>query len=307
MEDYVTLAEIYIFDAKLFKNKNLKSFIKYQKIQDNDMVKLKSNKVGIKQTWVKTNLPSFELILDEPQQNFFDVQTILDKYKCKHFNPVHFNLDSTTVKYFFKDGKRTPYFNKKGLIKTMVHFNNISDDIFDWIHELQDGSLQSQTNNLNNIIEMVNLKHVPVIKSIKGDMVLCDSVYNLSMEDVIIDFKRVGSFKKESDSKSVIDEYKCPLYAQLQMNYRKGLEEAEKDCNSRVKELKQEKIIQHLQQELDKEKSLKDQMFSLTQSFVPCSPSESSFTNPKRFSEPFGQGFVNPAVAVGKLKPSKIQ
>jgi hypothetical protein len=276
MESYVTLAEIYIFDAKLFKTKNLKSFIKNHKIQEIDIIKLKNSKLAIKQTWLKKNLPSFNLKLTEINEiqlsSFFEVQSILEKYKCKIFNPVNFNLDSTMVKYFIKDGKRTPYFNKKGLIKIMIHYNDLNENIFNWITELHNGSLQTEINNLNNIIEIVNLKHVPVIKNINGNMVLSEC-YSLSMEDVIVDFKRVDSLKKEPNLNHVIEQYKCPLYTQLQANYQKGLEEAERRFNDRVKELKQEKIIQHLEQELDKEKKLKDQMFSLTQSFVPRYPS----------------------------------
>lgn len=134
MEDYITLSELYIYDSKLFKTKNLKSFLKNFKIQESDTVKLKGNKIGIKKTWIKKNIPSFNLKLEEIKEresiNFFEVVLTLEKYKCKTFNPINLNLDSTTVKYFLKEEKRTPYFTRKGLIKIMVHYNDLPDYIF---------------------------------------------------------------------------------------------------------------------------------------------------------------------------------
>lgn len=300
MEDYITLVEIYIHNSKLFKTKNLKSFIKNHKIQDNDMVKLKSNKIGIKQTWIKKNLPSFNLKLQEidPESyKFFEVQPTLEKYNCKNFNPINLNLDSTMVEYFLKDNKRTAYFNQKGLIKVMMHFNDLNQNIFNWIGELFNGSLQQHTNNLNNIIETLNLTHIPVVKNINGNMVLSNHLYNINKDDIIVDFKKVGDLKKEPNLQNVIENYKCPLYTQLQLEYQKGLEDAEKNFNDKLKELKQEKVIQHLKQELDKEKSLKDQMFSLTQSFIPTAQIKQS-------QSPY---IESPTKALIKLKPSKIQ
>lgn len=298
MEDYITLSELYIYDSKLFKTKNLKSFLKNFKIQESDTVKLKGNKIGIKKTWIKKNIPSFNLKLEEIKEresiNFFEVVLTLEKYKCKTFNPINLNLDSTTVKYFLKEEKRTPYFTRKGLIKIMVHYNDLPDYIFEWINELNNGLLKPQVNNLKNVIEMVNLNHPPIIKKTDGVLSLSNqrtTLYNVNTEDIIVDFKRIGDLKNEPNLSIVLDDYKCPVYSQLQLNLEKVLKEAKLDYQNSIKELKQEKVIQHLQQELEKEKSLKDQMLSLHQSFIPMSIKPSPICSPNK----------------SLLKPSKIQ
>src|SRR5574344_1911152 len=128
MEDYITLNEIYIYNPKLFKVKNLKSFVKNHKIQENDMVLKGAKILGIKKNWVKKNIPSFNLKLEEFNYNdgFFEVIPTLEQYlpKIKTFNPITLNLDSTTVKYFIKEGERTPYFNKKGYMKIKILYND---------------------------------------------------------------------------------------------------------------------------------------------------------------------------------------
>lgn len=316
MEDYITLDEIYIYNSKLFKTKNLKSFIKHHKIQENDMVTTTSSKsnnkiLGIKKIWVKKNIPSFNLKLEELKNDqFFEVISTLEKYipKTKTFNPANLNLDSTMVKYFAQEGKRVPYFTQKGYIKIKILFNDFDDLNYVWLSELINGKLQPHLDNLENILEMLNLKHAPILKNINGDLVLSNHIYNINKNDIIVDFKRVGNLKKEPNLKNVIEDYKCPLYSQLQINFNTELKEAENNFNIKLKELKQEKVIQHLQQELDKEKSLKDQVLSLTQSFIPMStigeikPSPSPYINQNNHNSPTlkTSGF-------GKLKPSKIQ
>ena len=309
MEDYITLSEIYIYNSKLFKTKNLKSFVRNHKIQENDMVKLKANKIGIKKNWLKKNLPSFNLKLLEISENkeidFFEVLPTLEKYSCKIFNPITLNLDSTMVQYFIKEGKRTPYFTKKGLVKIMVLFNDIPEHTFNWMYELINGRMQSQIDNLTNVLEMVNLNHIPIVKNINGKMVLPNHTYTIDKDDIVVDFKRIGDLKKEKDLNVSIEDYKCPLFSQFQTNFKKGLDEAEHQFNLKIKELKQEKVIQHLQQELEKEKCLKDQAISLTQSFIPgfntaidngdIKPSPSPYNPPAK------------TISGGKLKPSKIQ
>ncbi|ADO00442.1 hypothetical protein WIV_gp098 [Wiseana iridescent virus] len=295
MEDYITLSELYVYDSKLFKTKNLKSFLRTFKIQEGDTVKLKGNKIGIKKGWVKKNIPSFNLKLEEIKEresiNFFEVALTLEKYKCKTFNPINLNLDSTTVKYFLKEEKRTPYFTRKGLIKIMVLYNDLPDYIFEWINELNNGLLKPQLNNLKNVMEMVNLNHPPIIKKTDGVLSLSNHVYNVNTEDIIVDFKRIGDLKNEPNLSTVLNEYKCPVYSQLQLNLEKVLKEAKLDYQNSIKELKQERVIQHLQQELEKEKSLKDQMLSLHQSFIPmsikpspsqCSPTTKSVLKPSK-------------------------
>ena len=304
MEEYVTLAEIYIHDSNLFKHKNLKSFIKTRNIQDHDMVKLKGNKIALLNSWVAKNLPSFNLQLQDTQsqsEGWYEVYPILEKNKVKQFNPITLNLDSSMVTYFYKESKRVPYFNYKGLVKIMMHFNNFDQNIFDWIHELQNGSLQPHVSNLHDITEMANLVCVPVIKNVNGVPALCERVFNVDMDDVVVDFRKLGKLKKEADLQKVIDEYKCPIYAQLQLDFEKRLKEGEKNFNNAIKELKQEKVIQHLQQQLDKEKSLKDQALSLTQSFIP------NFEGQDLKHSPFGQGYISKPTNSTKLVPSKIQ
>lgn len=319
MEDYITLVELYIYHSKLFKTKNLKGFIRTNKIQENDVVKLKAGKIGIKKTWIKKNIPSFNLKLremkEEEEKDYFEVQSTLEKYGCKTFNPVNFNLDSTMVKFFLKEEnygeiqlKRKPYFTRKGLLKIMVFFNAVPENIFTWMHELSNGCMQSQVDNLNNILEMVNLNHTPIIKNVNGDMAISNHIYNINKEDIVVDFKRVADLKKESNLKMVVEEYRCPIYSQLQTDFNRSLEEAETRYNNKLKELKQEKVIQHLQQELDKEKSLKDQVLSLTQSFIPVrGPSPYSRDEPLYGEMKPSPSPIKSLGKVGSLKPSKIQ
>lgn len=319
MEDYIALSEIYVYDSKLFKSKNLKSFVRNHKIQENDMVKLKANKIGIKKNWIKKNLPSFNLKLEEfvdDKNSYFEVHSTLEKYGCKIFNPVTLSLDSTMVRFFTKDGKRTPYFTKKGLMKIMVLFNAVPENIFNWVYELVNGCMQAQLDNLSNISEMVNLNHIPVVKTINGKMVLSSHVYSIDKDDIVVDFKRVGDLKKEANLNQTVEGYKCPLFSQIQTNFHKGLIEAEQQFDLKVKDLKQEKVIQHLQQELEKEKCLKDQAISLTQSFIPGFNTETPKRRCSASIGPIDNGETKPSMSpipppktfsgLGKLKPSKI-
>ncbi|AHL67611.1 hypothetical protein DH26_gp122 [Chloriridovirus anopheles1] len=265
----------------MFKNKNLKSFVKNNKIDEHDVVHLKNNKIGITYTWIKKNLPKFTLNLpplnDIKQQELVEVKPTLEKYKCKSFNPVLLNLDSSSVQYYFVDKERTPFFTKKGLIKIMVLFNQLDDKIYDWITELHDGELKPHCENLPNVKEMVNLAHPPLIKNVGGNMTLHpNGLFDISLDDVVIDFKHVNDYKKDLD----IVKWKCPLFSQIQKKCKEEINSVEKSFEERLKELKQEKTIEVLKKELDKEKSLKDQALSLTQSFIPLpkvseSPAES--------------------------------
>ena len=326
MEDYITLYEIYIHNPKLFKSKNLKCFIKNHKVQDHDIVLLKHNKIGIKKGWIKKHLPSFDLELkeieEEEKYKYFEVSTTLEKYGCKTFNPITLNVDSTMVKFFLKEGKRTPYFTYKGVIKTMVLFNTLPDVCFDWIQELINGRLKTSIDNLENVSEMVNLVHIPIIKNNNfpdGKLVLSDHVYSLSNEDIVVDFKRIGDLKNEPILESVVDDYKCPLYTQLQTNFQNRLKELERNFELQLRELKQEGVIQLLQQELEKEKSLKDQAITLTQSFIPTfnesnnvvvcrsSPQLSKASSPENMKKDTIDISPLNLKSFGKLKPSKIK
>lgn len=43
-------------------------------------------------------------------------------------------------------------------------------------------------------------------------MVLLNYIYNIEKEDIIVDFKRIGDFKKEKNLNYIIEDYKCLLY-----------------------------------------------------------------------------------------------
>ena len=325
MEDYITLNELYIFNHKLFK-KNLKSFIKLNKVSDNDILKMKGNKIGIKKGWIKKNLPGFNLKLkeyDEADSNHFNLKHVLEKYGCKSFNPITLNFTSDCVQYFLVEGERVPHLTQKGLFKIKVLYNDLSDNIFNWIFELNGGKLQSQVNNLKNICEMVKLDHPPIARKEGEQFILEDKVYHINSSDIILDFKRLGDLKAEKNLN--FESYKCPLYSMMKSEFDKRLEEAEKNFNICVQQIKQEKVIQHLQQELDKEKSLKDQVLTLTQSMMPIfggerptsiHPFETKINghfkpSPSDISESGSKsGSLRPSTAKlglgGKLKPSKI-
>jgi hypothetical protein len=331
MEDYVTLNELYIYDSNLFK-KNLKSFIKINKIEDKHTIKLKGNKIGISTTWIKKNLPSFNLKLTENADvKYTEALTLLEKYGCKVLNPIILNLDSTMVKYFNKNGKRTPYFTQKGVIKIKMFFNDIPEPIFNWIHELTNGSLNQYVDNLENMVEIIALEKIPILSEVDDKMVLNKHLYNLNDKDIIVDFKQIGHLKKELQKEKVIkniESYKCPVFAQLQLNYKRGLEEAQKNFETKLQEIKQEKMVELLKHELEKEKCLKDQAISLTQSFIPHTFSHAYKSNiPTTLLTPVPQSLdsgtrlnqttTSPLVennqreksfkSLNLLKPSKIQ
>lgn len=301
MEEYVTLTELYVFDKKPFK-KNLKSFIKTFKVSESDMVVLKAGKVGIKKNWIKKNIPSFNLNLEEFKQvhekEYFNVKVVLEKYRCKNFNPISLNLDSTTVKYFKFEGCRTPFFTIKGLMKIMVLFNDISGNIYNWIYELSSGKLVPYTHNLHNVVQMVTSNHIPVFKKINNRLVPTQLYDVDGLNDLfVVDFKKMG----ELDELKNIDDfekYKCPLFSCLQNKYLKDTKDLENRFNSAIKEIKQEKIIEHLQTQLENEKCLKDQVLSLTQSFIPYQK-EGKIDPPKQLKVSSSPGCL--------LKPSKIK
>jgi hypothetical protein len=266
----VALSELYIHDRNLFKNKNLKSFVKNNKIGEHDVVRFKNNQIGITYSWIKKNLPKFNLNLAEYSPNehrLVEVKSTLEKYKCKRFNPILLNLDSSSVHYYLVDKERTPFFTYKGLIKMMVLFNELEDNIYDWVAELHDGDLKAHCENLQNIKEMVNLPYPPLIKNGDATTLYPNGLFDISLDDVVIDFKHVNDYKKDLN----IVKWKCPLFSQIQKKCKQEIISIEKSFEEKLKELRQEKTIEALKKELDKEKSLKDQALSLTQSFIPLS------------------------------------
>lgn len=285
----ITLTELYIYDRSLFKIKNLKSFLKTHKVPEHDVSRLKGNKIGVTSAWVKKNLPQFKLNLLDPTSStepVFDVKTILEKYKCKNFNPILLNLDSSTVKYYLVSDERTPFFTKKGLIKIMVLFDQFDDNIYEWVSELWEGDLKTCVTNLSNVKEMVSADHPPIVKKDKKG-----NIYDISLDDTIIDFKHIHDYKMDND----LSKWKCPLFSQVLNLCQQKIRETETIYENQVKELKQDKMIQVLKQELDKEKSLKDQALSLTQSFVP----HRFIASPEHHE--------SPQIKTPILKPSKIK
>jgi hypothetical protein len=316
MAEFITLYEIYVHNPKLFKNKNLKSFIKLNDISDNDVCtsidgRSKGN-IGISKKWVKKNLPTLSLTIPSIDSDFlkvsgkhyFEAQTTLAKYGVKKFNPTIFNFDFTSVEYFLKDNQRTPYLTRKGLHKLMIIYNDIPDQVYSWIDELIDGGLQSHHLNLPNVVEMVNTVCIPAMREVDGKMILKQGVYSLERSDVLVDFRRIADLKTDNGSvQHKLDEYKCPVFAQLQTMHEQIVREAEQ-------RLKQEKKIQRLEQELEMEKSLKNQVLSLTQSFVPhCVVQSPPFpeTRPKATTTAGGRVGKTPVRVEGLcIKPSKM-
>ena len=175
-DDFITLNEIFIQQPSLFKTKNLNSFLKKNNVQKSDYVK----NLGLKKQWVQENLSLNLKLFDFNEQEFPDfkeVKIVLERFGCKKFDPVKFNLNSSHVKYFNYNGLRTPFFTKSGYLKIRMFFNDLPSTIFDWIFELVDGRLKSQKDQILDVISMVNLKHVPIFKNINGEMVFSDNIF----------------------------------------------------------------------------------------------------------------------------------
>lgn len=266
MEDYISLQEIYVYNSTLFKPKSLKSFLRTQPITEDDYIK-KGSKIEIKAAWVKQHMPAFDQTLQtftNEKSKVFEVSSII-----KNFNPIQLNMDSSCVKYLSKDGKRTPFFTIKGYIKVMALHNTIPDQTLAWISELMYGRLQQHLDSLEDVVEMVSAQHVPIVKVINDEWMLSDTSVT-EYSDVIVDFRKVGQLKKEQDKNiNALEKYKCPIYKQMKTSFDKRVEEVQIAFKTQLKEIEQKHVIQSLHQELDKEKSLKDQAISLTQSFVP--------------------------------------
>lgn len=305
MEDYISLQEIYVYNSTLFKPKSLKSFLRTQPITEDDYIK-KGSKIEIKAAWVKQHMPAFDQTLQtfttftNEKSKVFEVSSII-----KNFNPIQLNMDSSCVKYLSKDGKRTPFFTIKGYIKAMALHNTIPDQTLAWISELMYGRLQQHLDSLEDVVEMVSAQHVPIVKVINDEWMLSDTSVT-EYSDVVVDFRKVGQLKKEQDKNiNALEKYKCPIYKQMKTSFDKRVEEVQIAFKTQLKEIEQKHVIQSLHQELDKEKSLKDQAISLTQSFVPnfdkrlISPID---------SPPCGKRAIQVATPNGKgsLRPSKM-
>jgi hypothetical protein len=145
---------------------------------------------------------------------------------------------------------------------------------------------------------MVTSNHIPVFKKINNRLVPTQLYDVDGLNDLfVVDFKKMG----ELDELKNIDDfekYKCPLFSCLQNKYLKDTKDLENRFNSTIKEIKQEKIIEHLQTQLENEKCLKDQVLSLTQSFIPCQK-EGKIDPTKQLKVSSSPGCL--------LKPSKIK
>jgi hypothetical protein len=268
--EYVTLEELYVHSPKSFKTKYLKGYIKTFNIPEEDVACFKGGRLGVSLTWLKANLSTFKTQLtritddiDHEQLDYFEVQKTLEKYNLKVFNPMNLKMNSTTVKYFLKNGKRTPYFTRKGLVKITIHFDDTPEPLlWDWIFDLMHGDLKHKVGELENVKEMVKRSHPPVVRRVDNKMVLVDHIYDLQADDRVIDFQRVASLKKDLDNARA---YTCPLFDRMRLTFEAAVEQYEQ----KYKELVKDKVISHLKQELEKEKSLKDQAVTLTQSFIP--------------------------------------
>jgi len=295
MEDYISLQEIYVYNSTLFKPKSLKSFLKTQPITEDDYIK-KGSKIEIKAAWVKQHIPAFDQTLQtftNEKSKVFEVSSII-----KNFNPIQLNMDSSCVKYLSKDGKRTPFFTIKGYIKVMA----LPDQTLAWISELMYGRLQQHLDSLEDVVEMVSAQHVPIVKVINDEWMLSDTSVT-EYSDVVVDFRKVGQLKKEQDKNiNALEKYKCPIYKQMKTSFDKRVEEVQIAFKTQLKEMEQKHVIQSLHQELDKEKSLKDQAISLTQSFVPnfdkrlISPIDSPpYPDGRAVATPNGKGSLRPS------------
>lgn len=283
-QQYISLTEIYITDRHLFKSKNLKNFLTAHSVPELAVRKIKG-KLHISLEWVKKNLPSFKTSLPDVavigsragEDEFFEIKSTLAAIGGKYFNPITLNFDSTHIKYFSHSTSRIPYFTKKGLIKVKMFLNNYDDSIFAWIDELERGQLKEDRHNLQNVKEMLLCKFPPVLKNTpKGSVVVSsDNVFDVSLDDVIVNFKSIGNLRQElkvstlKGMDQLASKYRCPLYAKLQEEFQAKMKELKIKHENQIKDLKQEKIVHTLEQELEKEKSLKIQALTLTQSFVP--------------------------------------
>lgn len=294
--EYISLIELYITDRTLFKTKSLKGFLTTHKVPESAVQKIKS-KLHISSAWIKKHLPSFNTSLPESPKSrkspkspkspesggvgeFFEINSTLADIGAKRFNPIAFNFDSTHIKYFSnptEKGSRIPYFTQKGLIKAKMVLNNYEDCIFAWINELERGQLKEEKHNLHNVQAMLVCKTPPILKKTPNGLDVLDNVFDVGLNDVIVNLKTVGDLRralkaaKPEEVDALVSKYRCPVYNKLQEEFQTQLKELRINHENQIKELKQEKIVHSLQQELEKEKSLKIQALSLTQSFIPHS------------------------------------
>jgi metal-sulfur cluster biosynthetic enzyme len=247
MDEYITLTELYIFNPYLFKTKNLNGFIKTYNVQEKDIRKFKYGIIAINEKWVQTAIPDFNVNIEPWCENdeVYDVKEVLEKVKCKTFNPIALKLNSSMVVFFIQNGQRTPFFTRKGYLKIMLMFDRVEDEMYNWIYELNQGSLVGSLNNLNNIKEMIKADHPPIVKC-NGTLILTSHLYDIDLDDTVVDIKKLYDIEQEQNLKNNLTKYKCPVYSQLQLKYKMLIKEME---------------IKQLQEKL-----------SLTQSMIPQEP-----------------------------------
>lgn len=278
--DFVSLEELYVHAPGDFVTRNIRGFAAVKRIPEEHLTTLKGKRLAVSTCWLKRNMPDFKIDLEDAsdgasKDGFFKVQQTLEKYKVKTFNPMKMRLDASDVKYFDLNGARTPYFTTKGLLKIKVMFNDVSDDLWRWFVGVFRGEF-GQVDNLENVKEMVKIKHAPLMRKVDGKTVLVDHVYDIQKDDVVVDFKRLANLKHDMFAGKDVRCYTCPLFDKLRSTFETIVEHREQQ----LRDVRQEKEVHHLRQELEREKSLREQAVALTASFVPrdtvaipsCSP-----------------------------------
>jgi hypothetical protein len=204
-----------------------------------------------------------------------------------------------------------------------MFLNNYDDSIFAWINELERGQLKEDKHNLHNVKEMLLCKFPPILKNTPKGLGLSDNVFDVSLDDVIVNFRTIGDLHQDmkvstpSGVDQLASKYRCPLYTKLQEEFQVKMKELKIKHENQIKDLKQEKIVHTLEQELDKEKSLKIQALALTQSFVPngevvgrCLPGGQTVPHSIRIANgpetPISSPTVEKPRAKTSLKASKI-
>ncbi|ABF82058.1 hypothetical protein MIV028R [Invertebrate iridescent virus 3] len=282
MDQYITLVELYIYDCNLFKSKNLKSFYKVHRVPEGDIVPKRrgGQLAGVTKSWVETNLVHFPLWLSEWDEtrwgvlNHYPLESWLEKNVSSKVpvNPVMWNFDSECLVYFFHNGRRTPFLTPKGVVKLQVFYNLMSGKEVEWFYEISNGFLKPHLHQLSNVRELVRLKHAPVVVGAGGPRLVTEGVYSLRDDDFVVDCSQIAAVKRaieRGESHQSLRKYQCPLFVALTDKFQDTVKLVEKKFEVQLNELKAETTIQVLREQLRQEKKLKEQVLSLTQSFIP--------------------------------------
>lgn len=263
MQQHVSLAELYVYDSSLFKkSKHLNAFVKLHAVPAEDVVKLNGGKLAVTASWVASNITDFVLSLPRLGTNLVEAKTALAAYGCKSFNPHVFNLDSTMIVYLDVEKARVPYLTPRGVAKLALYFNKCDAKILDWVVELQSGGLSGFVDRLEAAKCMFGK---PVFARRRGDKFeVCDNIVEMSTQDIVVDRRAISDLREElrlDPKRQDVEKHSCKLFTRLQTLHAEQL-----------RELDFKKTVCKLEMELEKEKSLKDQALSLTQSSFKVPP-----------------------------------